>query len=112
MFLNYSWYEFGNMKNRQANRKKLEEDLFDTILLLENKKECRAFFEDICTPAEIEAMADRWRVAQLLVQEIPYRVISEKTGVSLATVTRVARFLFNGNSGYKIILERMRAENE
>jgi TrpR-related protein YerC/YecD len=65
------------------------------------------FFEDICTPAEIEALVDRWQVAGLLYRGMPYRAISEKTGVSVATVTRVARFLFNGNSGYKIILERI-----
>lgn len=95
------------MKNHQGNRKALEDDLFQAILQLKDKKECRAFFDDICTPAEIEAMVDRWQVAKLLVQDMPYRAISEKTGVSLATVTRVARFLFNGNSGYKIVLERM-----
>lgn len=94
-------------KHPEKNRKNIEEELFAAILKVGDRKECRAFFEDICTPAEIEAMADRWQVAKLLVKGIPYREISEKTGVSLATVTRVARFLFNGNSGYKTIIERM-----
>lgn len=97
-------------RNTDKNRKVLEDELYEAILSIKGKKECRAFFEDICTPAEIEALADRWKVARLLVKEMPYREISEKTGVSLATVTRVARFLFNGSSGYKIILERLSAK--
>lgn len=99
-----------NGSNKSGGRKALEDDLFAAVLSLQDKKECRAFFEDICTPTEIEAMVDRWQVAKLLVQDIPYRTITEKTGVSLATVTRVARFLFNGNSGYKIIIERMKTK--
>lgn len=94
-------------KHQEKNRRLLEEELFTALLALKDRKECRAFFEDICTPSEIEAMSDRWQVARLLVKEMPYREISEKTGVSLATVTRVARFLFNGNSGYKTVIERL-----
>jgi len=98
------------MKNHQGNRRAVEDDLFNAVLALRDKKECRKFFDDICTPAEIEAMVDRWQVAKLLVQDIPYRTISERTNVSLATVTRVARCLFNENSGYKMIIERMNSE--
>lgn len=80
--------------------------LFAAILALRDPAECRAFFDDICTPAEVEAMADRWQVARMLEKGLTYRQVSERTGVSLATVTRVARFLHNGNSGYKTIIER------
>ena len=83
-----------------------EKDLIEAILKLENREECRKFFSDLCTPLEIQSMADRWKVAQLLVEEMPYRTIYEKTGVSTATVTRVARSLEYGEGGYKIILER------
>ncbi len=95
---------------RNGNRKALENALYDAVLSLANKRECRAFFEDICTPAEIEAMVDRWQVAQMLDEGIPYRTVSEKTAVSLATVTRVARFLHNGNSGYRTIIDRMKSK--
>lgn len=95
------------LKKHIGNRKKIEDELFEAVLLLQDKKECRAFFEDICTPAEIEALVGRWQVAILLNKDMPYRVVSEKTGVSLATVTRVARFLHNGSLGYRIVLDRM-----
>ncbi len=93
---------------RNENRIVLEDALYDAILSLDNKQECRAFFEDICTPAEIEALVDRWQVARMLDQGVPYRKVAQKTAVSLATVTRVARFLHNGSSGYRIIIDRMK----
>lgn len=95
------------MHSPEKGRRILEDDLFEAIMSLQDKRECRAFFEDICTPAEVEALVDRWQVARLLNREMPYRAVSEKTGVSLATVTRVARFLYNGSRGYRTILDRM-----
>jgi TrpR-related protein YerC/YecD len=68
----------------------------------------RAFLDDLCTPSELSAMAERWRVAQLLEEGIPYREIYEKTGVSTATVTRVARALASGAGGYRAALARAR----
>ena len=83
-----------------------EQDLFDAILTLENNEEARSFFYDLCTPTELEGLVDRWRVAQMLVQKVPYRKIAEETSVSTATIVRVARFLNNGFDGYKTIMQR------
>ena len=83
-----------------------EEDLFDAILALETSNETRNFFYDLCTPAELEGLVDRWRVAQMLVRKKPYRKIAEETKVSTATIVRVARFLNNGFDGYKTIMQR------
>lgn len=80
--------------------------LFEAAAGLASEKECAEFFTDLCTPAELSDMADRWSVARLLAQGIPYREISEKTGVSTATVTRVARALRFGEGGYRKALER------
>lgn len=87
-----------------------EKDLFKAVLKLEDLDECSRFFMDLCTPAEIQAMTDRWRVARLLSRGIPYREIYEKTGVSTATVTRVARSLMRGENGYQILIQRVGAE--
>jgi TrpR-related protein YerC/YecD len=87
-------------------------ELFEAVLLLKNKDECLSFFEDLCTPGELRALADRWLVARMLREEIPYRTIYEKTGVSTATVTRVARALAHGANGYNIILDRTRKEKK
>jgi TrpR-related protein YerC/YecD len=82
-----------------------EKALFEAILKLKNSEECQKFFTDLCTPAEIESLSDRWQVAQLLAEDLPYRTIYEKTGVSTATVTRVARSLEYGQ-GYRLILSK------
>ncbi len=84
-----------------------EKELLHAILKLETIDEMRKFFSDLCTPAELQAMSDRWQVAQLLQEGLPYRTIYEKTGVSTATVTRVARCLEYGE-GYRLVLKSYR----
>ncbi|OLT39385.1 DNA-binding transcriptional regulator [Serinicoccus sp. CNJ-927] len=64
-----------------------------------------AFLDDLCTPAEIEAMADRWSVVPLLAQGLSYRQIHDETGVSVTTVGRIARCLDAGAGGYRAALE-------
>jgi TrpR-related protein YerC/YecD len=87
--------------------------LFDAVLALEDGAECAAFFADLCTPAELEALAGRWRVARLLDRGMPYREISEKTGISTATVVRVARCLTYGkDGGYRRLLDRSKEKSD
>ncbi len=81
--------------------------LFEAILLLENAEECYNFFEDICTVSEIKAMAQRLEVAKMLKAGHTYTDISEKTGASTATISRVNRCYHYGEDGYKIVLERL-----
>ena len=76
------------------------------ISLLKDEAEATQFFTDLCTPAELESMADRWQVVPLLRQGIPYRTIHEQTAVSVTTITRVARCLSFGTGGYKLIADR------
>ena len=80
--------------------------LSEALLSLETPAEARAFLEDLCTPAELEALVDRWRVAQLLDQGLSYRVFRELTQVSVTTIGRVARYIEQGTGGYRAVLER------
>lgn len=82
------------------------ENLFNAVLSLENKEECAAFFDDICTIKEIQDIAQRYEVARLLNQGMNYNEISAKTGASSATITRVSKCLNYGNGGYRIVLQR------
>ncbi|MBH97982.1 MAG: TrpR, YerC/YecD [Rhodospirillaceae bacterium] len=86
--------------------KEAEESLYQTILTLENENECRCFFSDLCTPAELEALIDRWAVVPHIANGLPYRRIHEMTGVSVTTIGRVARFLTDGSGGYKNALKK------
>lgn len=84
-----------------------ERDLAEALLTLDQPAEVLALLRDLCTPAELEAMVDRWRVVPLLKQGLPYRDINQRTGVSVTTVGRIARFLDHGNGGYQLAYERL-----
>ena len=87
-----------------------EREFYRAVMGLASVDEARAFFADLCTPAELEALLDRWRVVGYLEQGLPYRRIHELTGVSVTTIGRVARFLTGGNGGYRKALERIRSQ--
>ncbi len=72
----------------------MTDKLFEAILLLKNIDECYSFFEDICTISEIKALAQRLEVAKMLREGKTYTDISEKTGASTATISRVNKALF------------------
>ena len=80
--------------------------LMEAFALINSTEEAQRFFTDLCTPAELEAMADRWQVVPLLQEKIPYRTIHEQTGVSVATITRIARCIQFGSGGYTLIASR------
>ncbi len=92
-------------------RKAAEDNLFNAILMLESTAECCAFFKDLCTPAELQALADRWAVVEPLSEGQPYRQIHDQTGVSVTTIGRVSRFLTDGNGGYERVLRRLNRED-
>jgi hypothetical protein len=64
------------------------------------------FLKDLCTRSELEALGQRWEVAQLVDQQVPYLEIARRTGASTATVTRVAQWVRHGEGGYRAILDR------
>ncbi len=64
------------------------------------------FLRDLCTLEELRELSSRWEVVELLNKKIPYREIAEKTGVSTATITRIAQFLHHGEGGYKKVLKQ------
>ena len=81
--------------------------LFDAVLSLENREECYKFFEDVCTINEILSLSQRFEVARMLTEGRTYLEISEKTGASTATISRVNRSLIYGNDGYEMVFGRI-----
>ena len=81
--------------------------LYEAVLALKTPEECHAFFQDLCTVAELRAMAQRLEVAQLLDQGLIYNDILQRTGASSATISRVNRALQYGADGYKTVLPRL-----
>ena len=79
------------------------------LAALDKPQDVQAFLRDLCTPAELEAMADRWRVVPLLLKGVPYREIHDLTQVSVTTIGRVARTLERGAGGYAAAVHRQQA---
>ncbi len=84
--------------------------LFDAVLCLKTKEDCYAFFEDICTVNELLSLSQRLEVARMLTTGKTYLEISEKTGASTATISRVNRSLIYGNDGYDIVFRNLKDE--
>ncbi|MBR1780563.1 MAG: TrpR-like protein [Oscillospiraceae bacterium] len=91
----------------KASDKINSQELYKAILTLKDEDECRRFFKDLCTIAELRAMEQRYDVAVLLEQGLVYSDILERTGASSATISRVNRALNYGENGYKDVLARM-----
>ena len=83
-------------------------ELFSTLAKLNTGNEFSKFFHDLCTREEIEEMAGRWQAVRLVDKNMPYRTIAKKTGLSTATVTRVAQWLHHGNNGYRLAIRRIK----
>ena len=97
---------------KTADRQQAVAELAKAMATLRSAQEIEAFLHDLCTPAELEALSDRWRVVGLLEQEMPYREINARTGVSVTTVGRVARYLDSGSNGYRTALLRLQTQDE
>ncbi|MDA3934795.1 MAG: YerC/YecD family TrpR-related protein [Gammaproteobacteria bacterium] len=96
--------------NPQARHKELQQaaaSLANALLNMPDSQCCLALLNDLCTPAELEAIVDRWRVALLLDEGLPYREIHDRTGVSVTTIGRVARFISHGAGGYQQALAQL-----
>lgn len=95
-----------NRNESERKQRRAENALFAALVALKNAAEMRSFFEDLCTPAELQALVDRWQVVEYLQKDLPYRKIHDLTGVSVTTIGRVARCLTDGAGGYQTAIDR------
>jgi TrpR-related protein YerC/YecD len=83
------------------------DELYAVITRLQDLDECRKFFRDLLTETEIRELAERWKVARMLWQGVPYTSIEEETGLSSRTIARVHKWLKRGKGGYIMMLRRL-----
>lgn len=100
---NEGWTEFMTKKIHTE----AVDHLMEAILTLATKEECYSFFEDVCTVNELISISQRYEVAKMLKDKKTYMEISEKTGASTATISRVNRSLNYGNDGYDMVFKRL-----
>jgi len=86
-------------------------DLCRALLQPQSLAEMQLLLKDLCTPAELRSLAERWHVARLLERgDKSYRQIHDETGVSTTTIVRVARFLNQEpHQGYRRALDALKA---
>ena len=89
--------------------KALAEALCRALLTPRDCEEMARFLADLCTPAEVRTLAERWHVARLLEStDLSYRDIHDATGVSTTTIVRVARFLRQEPyQAYRMAMQRL-----
>lgn len=73
---------------------------------MKTHEEVGYLLRDLCTVSELDAMAHRWQVAQLLDEGLPYLEVAKRAHASTTTVTRVAQWLRRGEGGYGLALKR------
>ena len=86
-------------------------EVFQAIASLRTTDEVEHFLRDLCTISELDAMAHRWQVAQLLDEGLPYLEVAKRAHASTTTVTRVAQWLRRGEGGYELALKRRRRKS-
>ena len=84
--------------------------LLDVILRLDDREDALRFLRDLCTVGELHDLAQRWAVVRMLDAGLHYAAISQRTGASTATITRIASWLHHGEGGYRAQLDRLKAE--
>lgn len=94
----------------KGEKKSKSDILYETVLTLKDLDECKKFFSDLCTVAELRAMEQRFEVAILLSDGMIYNDILERTGASSATISRVNRSLNYGAEGYTTVLPRAKEQ--
>ncbi len=89
------------------DRASLKRDLCEALLAPADAAAMERLLTDLCTPAEVATLAERWHVARLLDGTgLSYREIHEATGVSTTTIVRVARFLRQeAHQGYRLAID-------
>ena len=94
------------------NKKPRNPDMYKAMLTLETVDEMMAFFDDLCTITELQAMEQRYHVAVCLSKGMIYNDILAETGASSATISRVNRSLQYGSDGYEIAFNRLAEQEE
>lgn len=85
--------------------------LVKAILALKTGDETERFLRDLLTESEIEEFAKRFLAAEMLSQGAFYSAIEERTGLSSATVSRVAKWLKGKGRGYQTVIGRIHHNN-
>jgi TrpR-related protein YerC/YecD len=83
------------------------DQLCRALVAVDDASVARNLLEDLCSPREIDDLAQRLEVARMLDAGVSYVRIQSLTGASATTVARVARCLKFGAGGYRAVLDAL-----
>ncbi len=83
------------------------DELAAVFLHLDSLEEVKLFLDDICTEKEIIEIANRWKVARMLIAGLSWKKIEKITGVSSATIAKVAKRMQNKKGGIAHVLSKL-----
>jgi len=75
-------------------------DLITVLTTLDDPQAVSRLMRDLFTPAEVEAIGERWGIVKLLAAGCSQRNVRDTLGVSIGTVSRGARQLKYGEDGF------------
>jgi len=85
------------------------DEVLMALVYIDNLKDMQNFTNDLLTGFEIETIAMRWKAVRMLRAGIVYTKVVEATGMSSATIARLAKLLSRRSGGFSSMLEQMGA---
>ncbi len=85
----------------------LPADLLTVLAALGDPRDIALLLSDLLTPQEVEALAERWWIAERLSRGEAQRSVAEALQVSITTVSRGARSLKYGAGGFDLALKTL-----
>lgn len=73
--------------------------LVDILRKLKSSKDLSNFIDDLLTEEEILDIAQRLKIAKLILEEKTYDEIAERVGTSTSTVSKIGQIIKYGKSG-------------
>lgn len=82
-------------------------DLCELFAAVDNPKEADMLLQDILTPQEIEAIAERWQLVRQLASGKPQRDVAKNLKISISKITRGSRVLKYGTGGFLHFIDKL-----
>ena len=84
-------------------------ELYQVFTQIKTPQEAEKFLTDILTPQELEAIAERWQIAKMLLEgKMSQREIQEQLGTAVATITRGNRMIKYGSGVFQCMYKKVR----
>lgn len=82
-------------------------ELFKLFGSIQDAKEAEMLLQDILTPAELEALTERWQITKRVLSGASQRQVAEELGAGVATVTRASKMIQYGSGGFAHFFKKL-----